>query len=668
MNKAASTPETANAWFPELFSSIDIGARRAKNRIMRVATTANLADGNRVGPRVLAFYRELAAGGVGTIVTEALRTQPHDPFGPGALVIFDRDAIDGLRQIADACHSHGALLIGQLNMGGRQHLASRVIPYAVAPSAIACPRSGGVPHELTAREIEDTIETYVSCAVHCIEAGMDGVEIHGAQGHLIQQFVSPYTNRREDDWGGTAEKRLRFATEILKRTRTRIGRGIVGYRMGVEEFTDSGLGIDDTVAIAQQFVADGLIDYLSLSQGNFNSIETHLPDRHEPVLAYRSLHARFKQACGNQVPVVASTRMPGPEQAEAVIAAGEADMVGLCRPLIVDPQWPAKARRGRSEEIRRCIACNQCWAWIGAGEPIACATNPEAGRAHLWPKLARDRAEFSRRVVIVGAGPAGLEAARVCRARGHQVTVLERDAQPGGRLKRVHEVPFFEEMKNLLDYLVPQVADADIRYNTPASVELLESMQADDIIIATGAEPMVPELSQDGSVQVTVSDGPIELAQSAAGDHIVIMDEDGYYWTSMLIESAIALGKKPIVVSRFFEICRELPMVSRINLLRQLDRHQGRAIANSLVAGVADGQVAVAHYLTGRVQQLDNIAAVIWAGAARARAELAEQLIANGASKNHVHVIGDAFAPRRLAQALGEAHALARRIGSPART
>ncbi len=233
---------------PGLFDSIRIGPRRAKNRIMRVATTANLADGNRAGPRVLAFYRTLAKGGVGTIVTEALRTQPDDPFGPGALVIFDRRALDGLRQLADVCHAEGALLIGQLNMGGRQHLASRVIPYSVAPSAIACPRSGGVPHELSDLEIEDIIETYVTCAVHCIEAGMDGVEIHGAQGHLIQQFVSPFSNRRTDDWGGTFDKRLRFPREILERVRRRTGpRAIVGYRMGVEEFTAGGLAVEDTL-------------------------------------------------------------------------------------------------------------------------------------------------------------------------------------------------------------------------------------------------------------------------------------------------------------------------------------------------------------------------------------------------------------------------------------
>jgi len=630
---------TESGVYPWLFKPVTIGSRTAKNRIMRVATTANLADNNRVGPRVLAFYKTLAAGGVGTIVTEALRTQPQDPFGPGALVIFDRDALHGLRQIADVCHSQGTLLIGQLNMGGRQHLASRVIPYSVAPSAIACPRSGGVPHELSAREVEQTIETYVMCAVHCIEAGMDGVEIHGAQGHLIQQFASPFTNQRTDEWGGSIDNRLRFAMEILRRTRQRIGRGIVGYRMGVEEFTDGGLGIEDTLDLARRLVEADVVDYLSLAQGNFNSIETHLPDRHEPILAYQSLHKRFKEVSA-EVPVIATTRIQHPAQAEAVIASGEADMIGLCRALLVDPQWPNKARNGNADDIRRCIACNQCWAWIAAGEPIACATNPEAGREHQWIRLQRDRAEFQRHVLIAGAGPAGLEAARVASIRGHRVTLLERTEQPGGRLLHVHEVPYFEEMKNLLDYLVPQVAkgNAELRCNTSASIEMIEAEQPDEVIIATGATPMVPDFPRDGSVDTLTADGPIPFAQNS-GKHAVIMDEDGYYWTSMLIESAIAQGKVPIVVSRFFEICRELPVVSRINLLRQLDACGGSAIANSYVAEALDGCVTLRHYMTGREQAVEDIAAVIWAGAASANDELALGLIDRGMSHTQVHLM-----------------------------
>ena len=424
--------------FPHLFQPIRLGRAHAKNRIMRVATTANLADHHKVGPRLLEFYRTLARGGAGTIVTEALRAQANDPFGPGALVVFDRRGVDGLRQLSDVCHAEGALLIGQLNMGGRQHLASRVVAFTIAPSAIACPRSGGVPHELSTREVRETIETYIMCAVHCIEGGMDGVEVHGAQGHLIQQFISPFSNRRTDDYGGSAEKRLRFPREILEGVRRRIGsRPIVGFRLGVEEFTEGGLGIDDTVEIGRQLCAEGLVDYLSLAQGNFNSIESHLPDRHWPILAFRDLHARFKPVA-NGVPVILSTRIQGPEQAESVLAAGEADMIGLCRALLVDPEWPLKARTGRAEDIRRCIACNQCWAWISAGEPIACATNPMAGREVLWPKLEKDRVESPHHVVVVGGGPGGLEAARVAAIRGHRVTLLEREAELGGRLKTVH--------------------------------------------------------------------------------------------------------------------------------------------------------------------------------------------------------------------------------------
>ncbi|MFM9938595.1 MAG: FAD-dependent oxidoreductase [Hyphomicrobiaceae bacterium] len=651
--------------FPHLFQPIRIGRSTAPNRIMRVATTANLADRNRVGPRLLEFYRTLAKGGVGTIVTEALRAQAQDPFGPGALAVFDRSCIDGLRRLVDVCHAEGALLIGQLNMGGRQHLASRVVPFMIAPSAIACPRSGGVPHALSTREVRETIETYIMCAVHCIEAGMDGVEIHGAQGHLIQQFVSPFSNHRTDAYGGSFENRLRFPREILEGVRRRVGpRPIVGYRLGVEEFTEGGLTIDDTVEVARQLCAEGLVDYLSLAQGNFNSIETHLPDRHWPILAYRALHARFKPVA-NGVPVVLSTRIQSPAQAESVLAAGDADMIGLCRALIVDPDWPAKAKSGRAERIRRCIACNQCWATIAAGEPIACSTNAMTGREYLWPKLERDRAEVPRHVVIVGGGPAGLEAARVAALRGHRVTLLEREATLGGRLRTVHEVPNHEEIRHLFDFLVPEVekAGVSIRTSVAATAEMIAALHPDEVIVAAGATPYAPPLAGDGSVPVLTADGPVPL-EGRPGRRVVIMDEDGYTWTAAVAESVIAQGRAPVIAARMFEICRELPMVSRIAFLRALDRGGGSVKPNCFVARASNGGVVLANYLTGREEVIEDVAAVVWVGPATPNSELAEDLRAVGIEGHRIRIVGDAVSPRRLAHAVSEAHAAARAIGS----
>jgi 2,4-dienoyl-CoA reductase-like NADH-dependent reductase (Old Yellow Enzyme family) len=651
--------------FPHLFEPIRLGTKEAKNRIMRVATTANLADRNRVGERLLEFYRTLAKGGVGTIVTEALRVSAQEAYGAGALVVHDRGSIEGLRRLSDVSHSEGALLIGQLNHGGRQHLASRVIAHTVAPSAIACPRSGGVPHALSTREVREMVETYIMCAVHCIEAGMDGVEIHGAQGHLIQQFVSPFSNRRTDEYGGNFENRLRFPREIIAGVRRRVGSNhIVGYRLAVEEFTQGGLRIQETLEVAKCLAEDGHIDYLSLSQGNFNTIETHLPDRHWPILAYRDLHARFK-AVAPDVSIVASTRIQGPEQAESVLATGEADMIGMCRALLADPDWPAKARQGQPEDIRRCIACNQCWGWISSGEPIACATNPAAGREYQWKSLGKS--ESPRHVVVVGGGPAGLEAARVAALRGHRVTLLEATGELGGQLKHVHELPNYAEMRNLFDFLIPQVkkAGVTIKSGTPGTVATVLAEKPEEIVLATGASPVAPEIDGDGSVPVLTGEESVALS-GLHGTSVIMMDEDGYYWSAAMAESLAASGKRLTIATRFFEAFREIPAVSRIAMLREMDRCGAQLKPNMFVSRASNGGVVLSHYLTGREEVVEDVAAVVWVGRARANGDLGEELLRAGFEKARLRIVGDAYAPRRLHQALVEAHSAARAIGSPA--
>jgi 2,4-dienoyl-CoA reductase (NADPH2) len=655
-----------HATFPLLFSPVAIGPAVSRNRVMRVATTSNLAEQNRVGDRMLAFYRTAAEGGAGVVVSEAARVHPADAVTPAAIPLFDRGPVPSLRRLTDAVHKAGALFLFQLNHGGRQHLGRRV-GTLLAASELACPRSGGVPHALTTREVEQMVECFVTAAVHAMESGADGVEVHGAQGHLIGQFVSPYTNRRDDRYGGSLENRLRFPTEILAGVRRRIGhRAIVGYRLAVEEFTEGGIDTAQAAEIAALLARAGLCDYVSLSQGNFNTIDTHLPDRHWPQATYRTIQAEVKRAVGDGTVVVQSTRVQTPDQAESILAAGDGDMIGLCRALIVDPEWPAKAQGGRAHEIRRCIACNQCWDWISSAEPIGCSTNPLAGREHHFGRLRP--AVMPGKVLVVGGGPAGMEAARVAAQRGHRVTLIERAGQLGGRFLAASHFPNGGELRHLPMFQEGALRRLGIalRLGVEATLPMLLAEAPHAVILATGAQPMVPPIEEDGSVPAIAASSVGEVARlgGLSARRVVLMDEDGYYWAAAVAEAAAAqlaaAGGRLIVATRFFEAFRELPMVSRIATLRELDQARTEYRTSMAPVRIDRGAVVLRHYLTGREERIEAADALLWIGAAKARNGLFAGLKAAGIERTHL--IGDAFAPRRVAAALVEAQTVARAI------
>jgi 2,4-dienoyl-CoA reductase-like NADH-dependent reductase (Old Yellow Enzyme family) len=647
-----------NPHFPRLFEPIRIGKKTSRNRVMRLATTTNSGANGVASERTIAIYRAVARGGSGMLVTESMRVHPSNGGRAAAMLAYRKEIVPGLAQLAGAAHAENALLIVQINHGGRQH-HSNLIPNLWGPSAIACPHSGGIPHAMTREEIAEVVRGFATAARHAREAGTDGVEIHGAQGHLIQEFISPFSNQRSDEYGGSPENRLRFAREIIDAVRAAVGPDfIVGYRMGVEEFTAGGITIDDSIEIAQQLVALGEIDYLSLAQGNFNTLDTHVPDAHYPPLAYVDLHARVKAVAGT-IPVIASSRIQTPEQAESVLASGKADVIGLCRALIADPEWPLKAQSGRASDIRRCISINQCWGWTIDSRRLACSINPTVGNELELPPLARVAAP--KRVVVVGGGPGGLEAARAAAECGHDVILFETQDALGGKLRwSKHLLPQHETVY-AVEYLIAQVTKlgVKVRLGKPATVQTVAAEKPDAVIVATGASIIAPEVRGDGSVPVLAATG--KLPDGAPSSAIVLMDEDGYYWAASIAGMVARRGRKLIYVTRFFEALREVPEVSRIPALRDLDQLGVAIHATMFVDRIEKGGVVLKHYYNNAHEvRIDGVSAVLWAGLQRVNDDLVAELRQSGLA--NVRVVGDAVSPRRLANAIAEGHRAARAV------
>ncbi len=510
----------------KLFEPGRIGKLRLKNRIVMSAMgIGGLAEPQgRLGKRAIDYYAARAKGGVGLITTGAARVdQKIDPSGATFLGADDPVYIAGLSELADAVHDYGAKIVVQLTAGrGRLAQKESIEKYgAVAPSPLPCFfNSKVITRELTAKEIESLVEAFGSAARILQIAGIDGVELHAHDGYLLDQFQTPLWNHRRDKYGGDWEGRMRFPREIIAAIKRAAGEDFpIIYCFGLTHYLEGGRGVEEGLEIARALETAG-VDAFHIDAGCYETRYWALPPPTQPPGCMVDLAALTKKAL--KVPVTAGGRLGYPQLAESILQEGKADFVALGRPLLADPDWPNKIREGRPEEIRPCIGCFEgCITRIYEKKYLSCAVNPATG---MERDFVIEPAPKVKNVLIVGGGPAGMEAAKVAALRGHRVTVWEKEKALGGSLLPASSPDFKKDFKDWIRYQAGQLEKLGVavEFSKPATQTQILQLKPDVLFVATGSLPMIPEIPGVKKEKV-VTAIDILLGKKRAGKSAVII-------------------------------------------------------------------------------------------------------------------------------------------------
>ena len=472
--------------FPLLFSPFQLGRREAPNRIVSTSHGTNMAVGGAPSEQLVAYHAAKAAGGCGTVMMfGSAAASALTPVPSNHVNLWNPAAAPGLRAAAAAVQSHGALALSQVTSIGRRSYHNLDF-IGRAPSASSSQLAPHLPHVLSVPEIRQLVEDYASACRTLKECGFDGADLAFYDDQLPDQFWTPAWNTRSDSYGGSLENRMRFSLEILEAVRGAVGRDfIVGARVSGDDALPDGLGADDLLEIITRLDATGLLDYFTVTGGTVSSFRSrgyNIPSAYYGLGTFVHLAARIRAAV--QTPVIVTGRIVTPGQAEEVLRSGAADMVGMTRALIADPEMPRKARAGELDDIRVCMGSSEgCIDRLYFGMPVGCVQNPVVGRELAWGALTPSAQP--QRVVIVGGGPAGMETARVAALRGHRVTLLERAAQLGGAIRIASMAPGWEAYRGAVDWLERQLRKlpVDIQLGHEATLAELLGGGADALVL-----------------------------------------------------------------------------------------------------------------------------------------------------------------------------------------
>ncbi len=630
-----------------LFSSIMIKTLELPNRAVMPPMGTNLgnADGT-VSEANLAYLKRRAKGGPGLIITEISAVHPSGVAINSELGAYDDRFIPGLKKLADVAHAAGCKVALQLHHAGRESLYLLKEGKAIAPSPIRSLVFGLTPREITRDEIQEIIAAFGAAAFRARQAGFDAVEVHGAHGYLLTQFLSSLCNQREDEYGGNRSNRSRFMVEVLQEVRRRVGSDFpISLRISTEECIKGGYSVEDMQSILPNLVRAGA-DLIHASLGTHGSPGgiTSAPAEYEPGFnVWRA--KKVKEIV--DVPVIAVGRFSDPALADEVIGRGEADLVAFGRQFLADPDFLVKTREGRPQEIRKCIACNQgCIERLILGEgKIRCAINPETGQETIYPQ---GPAAVPRKVWVVGAGPAGLTAAYEAARLGHQVTLFEKEKNLGGQLLFACVPPFKSIYGEWIFWLASQVKKigATILTETQVTDRMIEEGNPDVVILAMGGEKIIPAI--EGIDLLLVGDAwQILSGEVAPKSHAVVVGGG-----LIGMETADFLSQKGTQVTLVEALKRSpvLKITSHGYMLHTRLRDKNcKLLFNTVVKRIAEGSVTILS--GGEEQTLSPVDQVIIAVGLKPRDDWQQILQARGIRH---WVIGDACQPRRIIEATEE--------------
>ncbi|MBA3008745.1 MAG: NAD(P)/FAD-dependent oxidoreductase [Proteobacteria bacterium] len=637
-----------------LFNPIQIGNMTVKNRLMMSAMSINFGvDGNcHVTDQLIEYFVERAKGEVGMMLVGGGSVHPGGQELPDLPQMYDDSCIPSLKRMVDRVKKYDTRFGVQLMHGGRQSY----LPQKVAPSAIPAPAVvKGEVRALEIAEIKELVACFGDAARRCRTAGFDFIEIHGAHGYLINQFMAPNSNIRTDEYGGSFENRTRFLFEILGAVRDRAGKDFpVGIRINGRDYIENGWELKDTVRLAPLLEKAGVV-YLHISGGVYGSTELTIPSMYTPQGCFVHLAEAVKKTVN--IPVITVGRIKDPEHANGILGEGKADMISMGRSFLADPQYPRKAREGKFSQIRPCVGCCLgCIHAVLAKEPGSCVVNPDVGREYKL-KEAQDT-KVPLKILVVGAGPAGMAAARMFALHGHKTLVCEKESVLGGLLALAAIAPGRGELEDILKFFRKEMdrLKVEIRYDTPLSAALLDEIRPDKVILATGSLPDMPVIKGLFQTKMAViTNVDLLRKKEKPGNKVVVL---GGGMTGLIVADFLAdQGKQVVVLNRKKSFAEEMSSNDRYYLRERLK--EGKVVLYKNVAIQAFTDDGAIFKSNGKPHTLTGFDTVVISEKQQSIRD-AKQLEKNTPAE--FYFIGDARSPRHLMYCISEAEEIARSV------